>query len=145
MATIEASSFASAQAGDTLPELRLEPINRTVLAYFAGASGDDNPIHIDIDFARAAGMKDVFAHGMLGMAYVGRLLTQWAPQDAVRSFGVRFMAITQLGDQPVLSGKVAERLERHGETLLKLEVQMADQHGELKILGSALVAVAAIA
>ena len=55
------------------------------------------------------------------------------------------MAITQLGDQPVLSGKVVERLERNGETLLKLEVQMADQHGELKILGSALVAVAAIA
>jgi acyl dehydratase len=145
MATIEASSFASAQAGDTLPELRLESINRTTLAYFAGASGDDNPIHIDIDFARAAGMKDVFAHGMLGMAYLGRLLTQWAPQEAVRSFGVRFMAITQLGDQPVLSGKVIERLERNGETLLKLEVQMADQHGELKILGSALVAVAAIA
>ena len=45
------------------------------LALFAGASGDHNPIHIDIDFARKAGMPDVFAHGMLSMAWLGRLLT----------------------------------------------------------------------
>ncbi len=41
------------------------PVDRTTLALFAGASGDHNPIHIDIDFARRAGMPDVFAHGML--------------------------------------------------------------------------------
>ena len=35
-----------------LPELILPPISRTTLALFAGASGDHNPIHIDLDFAR---------------------------------------------------------------------------------------------
>ena len=53
------------QVGDTLPPLTLPPVNRTTLALFCGASGDHNPIHIDIDFARKAGMPDVFAHGML--------------------------------------------------------------------------------
>jgi hypothetical protein len=42
-----------------------------MLAVFAGASGDHVPLHIDIDFARRAGMPDVFAHGMLGMAWLG--------------------------------------------------------------------------
>ncbi|MGD9549587.1 MAG: MaoC/PaaZ C-terminal domain-containing protein, partial [Burkholderiaceae bacterium] len=53
------------QVGDEMPVLELPPITRTTLALFAGASGDHNPIHIDIDFARKAGMPDVFAHGML--------------------------------------------------------------------------------
>ena len=133
-------TYDSVAVGQALPELRLPAINRTTLAYFAGASGDDNPIHIDIDFARRAGMPDVFAHGMLGMAYLARLLTQWVPQHALRSFGVRFMAITHLGNQPVLSGKVIEKLEEAGEKRVRLEVQMANQHGEVKILGSAVVA-----
>ena len=41
---------------------------RATLALFAGASGDHNPIHIDLDVARSAGLDDVFAHGMLSMA-----------------------------------------------------------------------------
>jgi acyl dehydratase len=133
-------TYDSLVVGQALPELRLPPINRSTLAYFAGASGDDNPIHIDIDFARRAGMPDVFAHGMLGMAYLARLLTQWVPQQALRSFGVRFMAITHLGNEPVLSGRVVEKLEEAGEKRVRLEVQMANQYGDVKILGTAVVA-----
>ena len=60
-----APTFDTVQVGDALPPLQLPPVDRTTLALFAGASGDHNPIHIDIDFARRAGMPDVFAHGML--------------------------------------------------------------------------------
>lgn len=130
------------QVGDVLPELRLPPVDRTMLALFAGASGDHVPLHIDQDFARKAGMPDVFAHGMLGMAWVGRLITNWAPQRALRSFNVRFMAITHLGNAPVLSGKVVDLIDRDGERCAKLEVQMANQYGQIKILGEAIVALA---
>lgn len=58
--------------GDTLPVLKLPPVDRKTLALFAGASGDHNPIHIDLDFARRAGLPDVFAQGMLGMAWLAR-------------------------------------------------------------------------
>jgi acyl dehydratase len=128
--------------GDVLPELRLPPVDRTMLALFAGASGDHVPLHIDQDFARKAGMPDVFAHGMLGMAWVGRLITNWAPQRALRSFNVRFMAITHLGNAPVLSGKVVDLIDRDGERCAKLEVQTANQYGQVKILGEAIVALA---
>jgi acyl dehydratase len=60
----------------------LPPVSRLGLALYCGASGDHNPIHVDIDFAKAAGMPDVFAHGMLSMAWLGRLLTNWVPQTA---------------------------------------------------------------
>ena len=60
-------SFDTVQVGDELPPLELPPVDRRMLALFAGASGDHNPIHIDLDFARRAGMPDVFAQGMLGI------------------------------------------------------------------------------
>lgn len=130
----------SVKVGDALPEIRLPPIDRRTLAIYAGASGDLNPIHIDIDFARRAGMPDVFAHGMLGMAYLGRLLTEWRPQSALRQFNVRFMGITHLGNQPVLTGKVVEISPQDAEQLVRVQIEMRNQYGELKIQGEALVA-----
>jgi len=67
-------NLAKLRPGELVSELRINPITRTTLALFAGASNDHNPIHIDIDFARAAGVDDVFTHGRLSMAYLRRLL-----------------------------------------------------------------------
>ena len=125
--------------GDTLPEVKLPPVTRTTLALFAGASGDHNPIHIDIDFARKAGMPDVFAHGMLGMAWLGRLLTNWLPQSQLRQWSVRFLGITNLGDRITCSGRVVEVFEQDGERRAKLEIQTANQDGEVRIAGDAVV------
>jgi acyl dehydratase len=128
------------EVGQQLPPLELPPITRTTLALFAGASGDHNPIHIDLDFAKAAGMPDVFAHGMLSMAYLGRFLTQWAPQTRLRRFSVRFAAITPVGARLTCRGKVAELTERDGEALARLEIGVVDDKGEVKLAGEALVA-----
>ena len=132
--------FDELNVGDALPPLTLTPINRTTLALFAGASGDHNPLHIDIDYARDAGMPDVFAHGMLSMAYLGRLLTQWVDQRQVRAFSVRFVGITQLGDQIMCSGKVVDKFDVDGESRVKLEIETANQGGERKIVGDAVIA-----
>lgn len=129
-------TFDSIAVGDNLPALTQREINRTTLALFAGASGDHNPIHIDIDFAKSAGMPDVFAHGMLNMAYLGHLLTAWVPQSAVREFSTRFVAITQLHAVVTCTGRVVEKREGN---LVALEVEAADQNGEVKLAGKALV------
>ena len=133
-------SYDTLQIGDALPPLTLEPVNRTTLALFGGASNDHNPIHIDIDFARKARMPDVFAHGMLSAAYLGRLLTQWVDQRQLRQFGVRFVGITHLGHRITCTGRVVEKLEVDGEKRVRLEIQTANQYGESKILGDAVVA-----
>jgi acyl dehydratase len=126
--------------GSEIPSLVLPPISRTTLALYAGASGDHNPIHIDIDFARKAGMPDVFAHGMLSMAYLGRMLTDWQPQAQLRKFSNRFAAITQLKDVITCSGTVVELIEQNGETLARCEIQAAKADGEQTLVGEALVA-----
>lgn len=127
--------------GTKLPELTVKPINRTTLALYAGASGDHNPIHIDIDFAQKAGMEDVFAHGMLSMAYLGRFLTNWQPQSKLRHFSNKFTAITKLNDQITCSGEVVEQLAYNGEQCLKLAIKACKQDGTPTLVGEAFVAV----
>jgi len=133
-------TFDSVQVGDELPALQIPPVDRTTLALFAGASGDHNPIHIDIDVARRAGMPDVFAQGMLGMAWLGRLITGWVPQSRLRRFDARFQGITHLGNAMRCSGRVAEKFVRDGDRFVRIELQSANQFGQTKIVGDAVVA-----
>jgi acyl dehydratase len=133
-------SYDSISVGTDLPALQLLALDRTALALFAGASGDHNPIHIDTDFARRSGMPDVFAQGMLSMAWVGRMLTNWAPQSQLRRFDARFQGITHLGNALRCSGRVVEKLEVDGEPCVRVEVQSHNQFGQSKVVGEALIA-----
>jgi len=137
---MNAPKFDAVNVGDPLPPLTLAPVNRTTLALYAGASGDHNPIHIDLDFARKARMPDVFAHGMLSAAYLGRLLTAWVPQKQLRKLSMRFTGITQLGHVPTCTGRVVEKYEEADEKRVKVEIRCANQYGEDKIVGEAVVA-----
>lgn len=69
-------SFADVQAGQALPERTIH-IDRALLVQYAGASLDRNPIHWDERFARAVGLPDVIAHGMLTMGAAVRVVTEW--------------------------------------------------------------------
>lgn len=133
-------SFDAVTVGDVLPELTLPPVDRTMLALFAGASGDHNPVHIDLDVARRAGMPDVFAHGMLGMAWLGRVVTGWVPQAQLRALDVRFVGIIHLGNIITCTGTIAEKREEDGERRVRVALGGRNQFDQTKIKGEALVA-----
>ena len=135
-----APKFADVKVGDTLKPIVLPPISRHQLALYCGGSGDHNPIHVDIDFAKKFGFKDVFAHGMLSMAFLGRVVTGWVPQKQVRGLGTRFTSITWVGDTITGSGKVTGKREEGGQKLVDLEVKCTNQNGQDTLQGDATVA-----
>jgi len=116
------------------------PITRHRLALYCGASGDHNPIHVDLDFAKKAGFPDVFSHGMLVMAYLGQALTDTVPPSRLRSFSTRFVAITQLGARLTCEGHVSELVEHNGERCAKLALTTKDENGDVKLSGEAVIA-----
>lgn len=126
--------------GDRIVHKAFSPITRHTLALYCGASGDHNPIHVDIDFAKAAGFPDVFAHGMLVMGYLGQALTDAVPTSRIRAFSTRFAAITQLGAELTCEGHVAELLEDKGERRARLTLITKDEKGEVKLAGEAVIA-----
>lgn len=48
------------------------------LQNYAKASADFNPIHLDENYAKQNGLPTVIAHGMLTMALVAQVVTDWA-------------------------------------------------------------------
>lgn len=135
------AELSQLKPGDALPSFTTPPVSRLTLALYCGASGDHNPMHVDTDFARAGGSPDVFAHGMLSMGYLGRLLTHWAPQTRLREYGVRFVAITQVGEAITCSGTVTELFELNGERCARVTLQTTNQHGQVKLTGDAVIAI----
>ncbi|MDP7046095.1 MAG: MaoC family dehydratase [SAR324 cluster bacterium] len=114
--------FDSVNVGDEIPTLTTPLVSRHTLALYCGASGDHNPIHVDLDFAKSSGLDDVIAHGMLSAGYLAQMLTNWIPQSALRSFNNRFTAMTQIGDTVTCSGKIVEKFEKDGEKFVRLEL-----------------------
>lgn len=124
------ATLQTAQPGDILPNVDFGRISRTKLALYAGASGDHNQIHIDSDFARKAGIPDVFAHGMLSMGVLGRVVSDWAGIDRVVSLSARFLAITPVNAKLVCSGEVVERFEQDGVPHLRVALHATITNAE---------------
>jgi acyl dehydratase len=79
------------EIGTEIPE-RVFYIDRAMLKAYADASGDQNPIHQNEEFALSVGLPNVIAHGMLTMALVGTYISDWAGGSArVKEFSARFI------------------------------------------------------
>lgn len=127
--------FQTLQVGDELPPLDLPPLTRHTLALYCGASGDHNPIHVDSDAARAAGLPDVIAHGMLSAAWLARVLTNWAPQHALRALDIRFAAMTTVGERIRCTGRITDKQGRQ----VRIALQSANSDGVVKLSAEAVI------
>ena len=124
------------KVGDELPPLVKGPIQQIQLTRYAGASGDFNPIHQDDEFAKAAGMGGVFAHGMLSMGFVAQSLTDWAGAGSVRKLGVRFTGLVRLKETVTCRGRVLDK----GPSGVDLEVWAENSRGDKVVTGRATLA-----
>ena len=76
-------------------------INQERLNAYARSSGDDNPLHLDSDFAAGTQFGGVIAHGMLTLAFISEMMAVAHGVDWLRtgSLRVRFKGAAYLGDQ----------------------------------------------
>jgi acyl dehydratase len=95
--------------GDEIPELRVTP-DRYLPHRYAGASGDFNPIHIDLEFAKQVGLPRNILHGLYSMALVARGSAALADGDprALRRLKVQFRGMGVPEEEIVVTGTVRE-------------------------------------
>jgi acyl dehydratase len=97
--------------------------NREQIAAYAEASGDQNPIHLDGDFARSVGLPGVIVHGMLQMGLLATVASEAAGgPDRLRRLSVRFAGMVEPGDTVTFAAKPASPG--------KLELSATNQRGE---------------
>ena len=128
--------FDDVNEGDTGPEVRHE-LSRTDLVKYAGASGDFNPMHHDDEKAKAAGLPSVFGHGMFSMGLLARVITDWVGVGNLRTFKVRFTKQTWPGETLVSAITVTGKRKEDAESVVDLDVSLANADGEVKVSGTA--------
>jgi acyl dehydratase len=130
-------SWDDVQVGDVLPEVA-QQVQRADLVRYAGASGDFNVIHWNERVARAVGLPDVIAQGMLTMAQAVRVVTGWTGDPgAVESYSVRFSRPVVVPDDDAgalltVTGVVEDKLEGS-----RVAVLLTATVGESKVLSAA--------
>lgn len=86
----------------SIRESRRGPVDRVQIARYAGAVGDFNPVHVDDEFARAAGLPSVIAHGPLTVTLALDAVVEQLGPDALRSAKARLSAPVFPGDELVV-------------------------------------------
>lgn len=125
--------------GDALAPHVRGPITKPEIAEYSRAAGDPNPMHVDEEFAKAAGYPGVFAQGMLSMGYLGQYVTKLAGVGNVKMLQARFAKITWPDETITCRAKVTGKRVARGEKLVDLELTTESQSGEVKIVGKATV------
>jgi acyl dehydratase len=101
------AELSDLKQGDEVAELRVTP-DKYLPHRYAGASGDFNPIHIDLEFAKAVGLPSNILHGLWMMAQVARANTQVGGGDprALKRLSVQFRGMGFPEQELVVTGTV---------------------------------------
>jgi len=100
-------TLSGATPGMDLEEKVFGPVSREDFVRYAEASGDDNPIHQDEEYAKRSGAPTVFAMGMLSAGYLAKAVSDWfgGPQS-IRRYKVRFTNRVWPGDEVVCTARI---------------------------------------
>ena len=120
---MERIKFSNYEVGDSLPSLSTNVINQMDLVRYAGASGDFNPIHNDVEFAKKVGLGGTIAHGMFSMAQLGRMLTNSINPLQIKNFNVKFKGMVKPGQTLTCTAKVKRKKEDAGVKLLTISIE----------------------
>ena len=123
------------EVGTVLNE-RVFLLDRAMLKAYADASGDQNPIHQNEEFALSVGLPNVIAHGMLTLALVGKFVTDWAGGSAaVKEYSARFIKpVIVPADQRVDLTVSATVSEIDGD---RISITLSATSAGVKVLGMA--------
>ncbi len=117
--------------GDTFRSVREVDAYRPI--YYAAASGDFNPIHIDPNVGRAAGYQGVILQGMCTYAWLADACVEYLGDPArLARVRARFTKPVQVGDVITFEGRCAAI---EGRTL-RLELVATNQKGEEVLKGA---------
>jgi acyl dehydratase len=129
--------FDDINVGDRVPDLVKEPVTETQLVMYAGASGDFNPLHTVHSYGEKAGFGGVIAHGQLGMAFLGQLITDWVGVKALKKLSVNFKSVIKPKDIITCKGIVSNKYSKEGKNYIDIDLVAENQRGEEVITGKA--------
>lgn len=120
-------------AGDAIPE-QANPVGKYQPIYYAGSSGDFNPIHIDPEFGKMAGLGGNILQGLCTMAFCAKAMTDLAGDPGrLKMLKVRFAKPVYPLDKVVVKGRVAGK----DGARIQVELDAWTKKGETQVISNA--------
>lgn len=118
---------------------RSKTITEVDVQTFAAVSGDENPIHLDEEFAATTRFKKRIVHGMLSASLISAVLANDLPGQGSIYLGqtLKFVAPVFIGDE--ITARVTVMSVRDDKPIAKLETVCVNQRDEIVIKGEATV------
>jgi 3-oxoacyl-[acyl-carrier protein] reductase len=131
--------YESIQVGDSaslIKKITIEDIKK-----FVEMTGDNNPLHVNREYAETTPFKDVVVHGMLGASFISTVIGTQLPGDGALwiSQAMEFLLPVRLNDVLNISCTVIKKHDR--ENLLELETKITNQLKQVVLSGSGKVKV----
>lgn len=129
----------SLKVGDT------DSVTKTItdddIRAFAALTGDNNPVHLDDDFAKTTRFGRRIAHGMLSAGLISAVLANKLPGTGTvyLSQSLNFVAPVYPGD--TITARVTVTRVREDKPIVTLETICTNQKDEAVISGEAVVLV----
>ena len=91
-------------------------INAEDVKGFAAITGDDNPIHIDEEYAAQSRFGKPIVHGVLLLGIISKVLGRDFPGhgSVAVSISCKFLRPVPVGSEIEVEIKIAEKIERYG-------------------------------
>ena len=132
--------YESVDIGTEITPLVKHPTTRQLVKW-AGADGDYNEVHYDKDFAQKQGLSGVIVHGMLGVAFLGQMLTDWIGEEGtLRKLSCTYRGLFFPGQDAICRGSITKKYVHDNEHCAECEIWLENPKGERVIRGTALVA-----
>jgi acyl dehydratase len=130
------AALQAPQVGEKFAPYAFTPCGMDALRRYAEASGDSNPIHLDIELAQKAGLPGAPVHGMLLMSRFVPALAAWRPDLSIIRLSTKFIRPVYAGEAGEFSGRVAQVTKGDPTTFL-LRLMMHNEKRELAMLAEA--------
>ncbi len=123
--------------GEKLPPRTIGPFSAANLADYAEASGDSNPLHLDLAFARGFGFAARPVHGMRLLAGFEPLLRDWRADLATISLSGQFLTPVLEDQTAILSARVAKIEAGPDDFVVVLRLMAHTENGAPALVGEA--------
>lgn len=130
--------FEDVDIGDEIASLTFTPTREQIAAYVKACHITEKRFTDDA-YARSLGMESVIAPGNMGLAYLSRMITDWAEGATLRKLDVRFRGFVKPGEQLICKGLIVEKHSRGSENSIECDVFIENDNGDRPVAGSATV------
>ena len=131
--------FEDFSVGDSFPSPSKTITNAHFVA-FVGLTGDNHPIHYDLEYCRERGFPERLSHGLLNAAQTALGASELSPQvnECMIAFleqSSRFLGPIYVGDTIHPELTVAELIPKNTTGILKMRCTLHNQRDELVLEG----------